>query len=111
MKQKAIGIERRDFLKFGSLAAASIVIASRAGKAAAQAAPLDEKDPTAQSLGYKNDATKVDKVKFPKYVAGETCANCQLYQGKPSDATGGCPIFSGKLVNAKGWCSAYVKKG
>jgi hypothetical protein len=33
-----------------------------------------------------------------------------LYQGKPSDATGGCPIFSGKLVNAKGWCSAYVKK-
>ena len=110
MKQKLIGIERRNFLKFGSLAVASIAIASRAGKAAAQAAPLDEKDPTAQSLGYKADATKVDKVKFPKYAAGQTCANCQLYQGKPGDATGGCPIFSGKLVNAKGWCSAYVKK-
>ena len=110
MKQKLIGIERRDFLKFGSLAVASIAIASRGAKAAAQGAPVDEKDPTAQAVGYKADATKVDKAKFKQYAPGQTCGNCQLYQGKPSDAMGGCPIFSGKLVNAKGWCSAYVKK-
>ena len=79
MADSAKRIERREFLKIGSLAIASIAIAAGAGRSARAAAPhLDEKDPTAQSLGYKHDATKVDKAKFPKYKAGETCANCQL---------------------------------
>ncbi len=100
-------IERREFLRIGSLAIVSIA----AGKSVRAAGPhLDEKDPTAQSLGYKHDATKVDKVKFAKYRAGETCANCQLYQGKAGEAWGACPIFSGKEVSAKGWCSAYGTK-
>ncbi len=110
MKQNRINIGRRDFLRAGSLVAVSATIAGRAGKAAAQAARLDEKDAQAQSLGYKHDATKVDKAKFAKYLAGQNCANCVLYQGKPSDAWGGCPIFAGKQVAGKGWCSAYVKK-
>ena len=110
MKQNRINIGRRDFLKAGSLAMVSAAIAGNAGKAAAQAARVDEKDAQAQSLGYKHDATKVDKAKFPKYVAVQTCANCTLYQGKPTDAWAGCPIFPGKQVAGKGWCSAYVKK-
>jgi len=110
MKQNRINIGRRDFLKAGSLAVVSAAIAGRAGKAAAQAARVDEKDAQAQSLGYKHDATKVDKAKFAKYLAGQTCANCTLYQGKPADAWGGCPIFPNKQVAGKGWCSAYVKK-
>jgi hypothetical protein len=52
----------------------------------------------------------VDKTKFPRYQTGQTCANCQLYQGKPGSATGPCPTYGGKLVYAKGWCNAYVKK-
>jgi hypothetical protein len=71
---------------------------------------VSESDATAQSLGYKADATKVDKARFAKYQAGQACANCQLYQGKPGDASGPCPIFGGKQVSAKGWCGAYVKK-
>ncbi len=110
MKQTRINIRRRSFLKISSLAAAFIAIGSRALISAAQGAQVDEKDATAQSLGYKNDATKADKAKFPKYAAGQECANCQLFQGKPGDAWGPCPIFAGKLVNAKGWCSAYIKK-
>src|SRR6267378_3863141 len=110
MKQNRINTGRRDFLKAGSLAVVSAAITGSAGKAAAQAARVDEKDAQAQSLGYKHDATKVDKAKFAKYQAGQTCANCTLYQGKPADAWGGCPIFQGKQVAAKGWCSAYVKK-
>jgi hypothetical protein len=91
------GMQRRDLLKVGSLALASIAIGARLGTSAQAAAPhLDEKDATAQSLGYKHDATKVDKAKFAKYKAGETCANCQLYQGKPGQAWGPCPIFAGK---------------
>jgi len=111
MQPKMMRIERRDFLKIGSLAVASIAIAASAGKSVRAAAPhVDEKDSTAQSLGYKHDAAKVDQAKFAKYKAGETCANCQLYQGKAGEAWGPCPIFGGKEVSAKGWCSAYVKK-
>ncbi len=111
MKNSMMKTQRRDFLKIGSLAAASIAIAARVGRPARAAEPhVDEKDATAQSLGYKHDATKVDKAKFAKYKAGEACANCQLYQGKPGGAWGPCPIFGGKEVSAKGWCSAYVKK-
>jgi hypothetical protein len=103
--------QRRQFLKLGSLAVASVAITMRAAQFALAAQPhLEESDATAQSLGYKHDAATADKAKFPKYKAGEACASCQLYQGKAGDAWGGCPIFAGKDVNAKGWCSAYVKK-
>ena len=83
-----------------------------AGVGAAQAqAMLAENDPQAQALGYKADATKVDKAKFPKYAAGQVCSNCALYQGAASSSAGGCPLFAGKQVAAKGWCSAWAKKG
>ncbi len=71
---------------------------------------VDEKDATATSLGYQADASKIDKAKQPKYVAGSACGNCALFQGKAGAAAGPCPIFAGKQVSAKGWCTAYVKK-
>lgn len=98
---------RRSFI----LSSAGLAAALAAGRTVyAQAGMVSESDPTAQALGYKADATKVDKAKFPKYAAGEMCGNCQLYQGKPSDASGPCPIFAGKLVSSHGWCSSYTKK-
>lgn len=110
MKPYRINTGRRTFLKAGSLAVVAAAIAGSAGNAAAQAARVDEKDAQAQSLGYKHDAAKVDKAKFAKYQAGQTCANCTLYQAKPTDAWGPCAIFPGKQVAGKGWCSAWVKK-
>lgn len=101
--------KRRTFL-MGAAGAASALAVSRLTSAQA-GTPLSESDPQAQALGYKTDATKADKVKFPKYAAGQTCSGCQLYQGKPTDATGPCPLFQNKLVASKGWCSAWVKKG
>lgn len=71
---------------------------------------VDAKDAQALALGYVNDATHADKVKFKTYAAGNSCSNCGLYLGKAGDASGGCPLFSGKQVAAKGWCSAWVKK-
>jgi hypothetical protein len=97
---------RRFIIVAASLASTSIFV----DEAQADAPMVSESDPTAQSLGYKADASQVDKAKFAKYQAGQACANCQLYQGKPGDASGPCPIFAGKQVSAKGWCSAYVKK-
>lgn len=98
---------RRHFMIFAASLASTAILSN---EARADAPMLSENDPTAQSLGYKPDATQVDKAKYPKYQAGQACANCQLYQGKPGDAAGPCPIFGGKQVSAKGWCSAYVKK-
>lgn len=71
---------------------------------------LAETDAQAVALGYKADATKVDKAKQAKFVAGSNCGNCSLYQGKASDAAGNCPLFAGKQVSSKGWCTAWVKK-
>lgn len=99
---------RRTFL-VGGASLASAVGLSRAAFAQAPA-KLSETDPTALGLGYKEDATKVDTAKFPKYAAGQTCSNCLFYQGKAGDATGPCQIFPAKVVSAKGWCNTYTKK-
>jgi hypothetical protein len=102
-----VQVSRRHFMIFAASLASTAALTN---EARADAPMLSESDPTAQSLGYKPDATQIDKAKYPKYQAGQSCANCQLYQGKPGDAAGPCPIFGGKQVSAKGWCSAYVKK-
>jgi High potential iron-sulfur protein len=81
-----------------------------ASQVAAQTAQVAENDPQATALGYKADSTKVDKTKFPKHETTQVCSGCQLFQGKPTDATGPCQLFAGKLVTGKGWCSAWVKK-
>lgn len=72
---------------------------------------LSETDAQAAALGYKADATKVDKTKQPKYSAGQVCTNCALFQGAANAAAGGCPLFGSKQVAGKGWCNAWAKKG
>jgi hypothetical protein len=99
---------RRTFLITSLGSACALALASR--QALADAPKVAESDPTAQALGYKMDATKVDKAKYAKYAAGEKCSNCQYFQGKPSDAFAPCPMFGGKQVAGAGWCSAYSKK-
>lgn len=95
---------RRSFV-FLSLGAGASLALTRV--ALADAARVSESDPKAQALGYKEVAAKVDKSKFPTYVAGQTCANCSLFQGKSSDAWGGCTVFGTQQVAATGWCSSY----
>lgn len=98
---------RRTFI-LQSIAATGLVAAA----GAAQAQPMaSEKDPAAAGLGYKEDATKVDKAKFPKFATGQNCGNCALYQGKAGSPAGGCPLFAGKQVSAKAWCNSWAKKG
>ena len=97
---------RRKFIQIVPVAGAAL-LASREVLAQAK---VDPKDAQAAALGYVEDASKVDKAKQPKYAAGQACANCQLYQGKATDAYAGCPLFAGKQVAGKGWCSAYAPK-
>ena len=98
---------RRGFIKRSTLGLVSVAFLPIAAYAAEE---LSEADPSAVALGYRADATKVDKVKFPKYAAGQECANCQFYQGNASAKTAACPLFSGKTVEGAGWCNGYVKK-
>jgi hypothetical protein len=71
---------------------------------------LDENDPVAKALGYRQDNTTVDASKYPKRTAGQHCAVCVQFKGAAGDAWGGCNIFAGKQVNANGWCSAFAAK-
>lgn len=71
---------------------------------------VSESDANAQALGYRSDAASVDKTKYPKYAAGQSCSNCQFYQGSATDATAPCPLFGTKHVAGKGWCNSYTKK-
>lgn len=98
---------RRTFLISSAGLASSLAFTRQA---LAEAQKVDENSAQAKALGYHLDATKIDKAKEPKYVAGEHCANCQLYQGKAVAEFGPCPIFGGKLVSDDGWCQAYTKK-
>jgi High potential iron-sulfur protein len=45
-------------------------------------AALDESNPQAAAMGYKRDTTKVDAAKHPKRNNTQSCAKCQLYQGR-----------------------------
>jgi ribosomal protein L32 len=61
----------------------------------------DAKEATA--VKYVEDASKAKEA-----VAGRTCANCGLYQGKTGAPSGPCQIFAGKAVKAAGWCSSWA---
>jgi hypothetical protein len=100
---------RRTFITT-AVAAGTAVLIPRLTSAAHQVPLLQETDPQAIALGYKSDASKVDRVKYPRYAAGQMCANCALYQGKPSDPNALCPLFQGRQVLAKAWCSAWSKR-
>jgi hypothetical protein len=113
MSHPAESQARRRFLKLAvtSAVAAPIASALLPRLANAQDLPhLSESDPTAQALGYKEDATKVDKAKFAVYKPGSLCENCKFWTGKQGDAYGPCGLFPGKATAAKGWCSGYSAK-
>lgn len=71
---------------------------------------LEESDPVAVALGYRHDASQVDAAKFPRYAAGQNCANCIQFRGGAGEQWGGCGLFPGRSVNAAGWCNGYAPK-
>ena len=77
---------------------------------AAEAGQLDEADPAAAALGYRNDTTQVDSAKYPQHEPTQVCADCRYFQAKTGSDWGPCTIFGGKAVHAKGWCAAYAVK-
>ena len=58
---------RREFMMQVSLGGGVVL----AGNAVAQGAMVAESEAQAAALGYKADASKVDKAKFPKFASGQ----------------------------------------
>jgi hypothetical protein len=99
-------IKRRTFMIHAVTTGATLTCS---GLALAALTKVDEADPKAASLGYRNDSNQVDKKRFPKHVAGEKCSGCMAWLGKPSDAWAECDLMVNKLVANAGWCSSFVK--
>jgi High potential iron-sulfur protein len=80
-----------------------------AAPAMAQSRKLEEAEPQAMALGYKDESRMVDAKRFPKHNPAQTCANCTIWIGK--DANGGkCHVFGNRLLSGNGWCSQWVAK-
>lgn len=103
---------RRTLLKGALLGVAAMPASALLSRAAdAAAGKVDPNEPQAKSLGYIEDAAKVDAKANPNYKPGQSCANClQAPSAKPGMAEVPCNIFAGRNVAAKGWCKVYVKK-
>ena len=108
---RPINPQRRSFfgLAGGAIGAAALAGALPQLARADDLPHLTTDDPTAQALGYTEDASKVDAKKYPTHQAGQSCANCNFFHGGAT-GYGPCDLFPGKATNAKGWCSGYAKK-
>jgi hypothetical protein len=106
-------LSRRAALKRLALLAGALgagAAASAPDALAAELPHLTPDDPTAQALGYHDDASKVDAKDFPTYKPGQKCATCLQLQGQAGDPWRPCNLFPGRLVNANGWCRVWVAK-
>lgn len=116
--------ERRTFIfrtiaAIGSIPVLSTVL-SRPLAFAAGEKVADPETPLAKTLGYHEDASKVDIAKYPKRAGDEgakqLCSNCQLLtqgamkvEGREG-AWGKCALIQDGLVAEKGWCNSWVAK-
>jgi High potential iron-sulfur protein len=104
-----MSLSRRAFIENSAILTAAVGASSVAWSDSAPM--LSESDPTAVAIGYKANASSVDRAIFPQYAAGQSCSNCALYQGAAGDSSGPCLIFPGKAVSSTGWCGLYTRKG
>jgi hypothetical protein len=71
---------------------------------------LSDANPTAASLGYTEDTSRVDQGKFPRHKPDQRCANCRFFQASAGADYAPCQIYPGHAVNANGWCAGYAVK-
>jgi hypothetical protein len=97
---RADPLSRRLLLKCATVVLTLAPLAARVASAAALISP-DAAE--AKAVNYTEDASSAKAAQ-----AGNTCANCALYQGSYGSTQGPCQIFPGKEVKAKGWCSSWA---
>jgi hypothetical protein len=72
---------------------------------------LDPNDPAAKTIGYTEDASKVDPKKEALFKPNSRCANCTFFQAAQAKGEyAPCTIFAGRMVVGNGWCRAWSAK-
>jgi High potential iron-sulfur protein len=112
MKHAYLFESRRDALhRIAAAALACLTAAPLRALLAAEPLPhLTDANPAAASLDYTEDASTVDAGKFPKYQAGQHCANCKFFEAGAGAQYAPCRLYPGNAVNANGWCAGYAPK-
>jgi hypothetical protein len=102
---------RRDAVKGLALASCAWAELVAARRALAEPPHLSAAtDPTAAALHYVDDASTVDKGKFPTFKPDQSCSTCLHLKGAVGDPWRPCETYPGKVVNVKGWCQIWAKK-
>ncbi len=107
-------------IAFNKIIFSSVQAEAKAAKAKVEIPPglvmVKPTDPTAQALGYHEDAKKVDSKKFPKRAGAEGakqfCKTCAFYQAKDpaKDPVAACQILQNQGVYATGWCNSWAQR-
>jgi hypothetical protein len=72
---------------------------------------LDPADPAAKTIGYVEDASRLDPAKEPLFKPGSRCSTCNFYQAQDAQGDSApCTIFANRRVTAAGWCRAWAPK-
>jgi len=101
-------ISRRSFMLVTAGLASSLILERNA---AAQAGPVLESDANAQALGYKTDASKVDKAKYPKPSTWTSLCELPVFPGiRPAMQWLLARSLAASRFNAKGWCRRVRQK-
>jgi hypothetical protein len=103
-------MSRRAMVKSGLIAGSLVPALGLLANTAGAQTPLDPNDPTAKSLSFVTDASKVDAAANPTYKAGQQCGTCAQFTGKAGATSGGCNIFVGHTVPSTGWCKVWAQK-
>ncbi len=112
MKNKSV--DRRSFIKAGLTISGTALVAGAIPLTLVADDKVDESEALAQAMGYVEDASTTDTVKFPKRGteagAQQFCNNCALFAGEADADFAPCSIFQNRLVAGAGWCNVWVAK-
>ena len=74
----------------------------------APAGPLvSETEPQAVAVGYVEQASRADRLRFPAYRPGQHCGNCQRFEGASNAPKAPCALLGHREVQGPGWCSGH----
>jgi hypothetical protein len=104
-------LNRRDFLARLAVAALTLPLLGPPSARADAPPQLNPNDPAAKTIGYTEDASKVDPKKEPLFKPNSRCANCTFFQtAQAKGEYAPCTIFANQMVVGKGWCRAWSLK-
>jgi hypothetical protein len=104
-------LSRRGFVARLAVASLALALPDFGATPAAEPPKLNPNDPSAKTIGYTEDASKIDPKKEPLFKAKSRCDNCTFFQSTQAKGDyAPCTIFANQMVVGKGWCRAWSAK-